>query len=57
MESLTDADLAYIRSLRERGFAVCVWTPLELELLDEDMSIEELEDAMCEFGSNFMGNY
>ena len=55
-DRLTDVDLAVLRDLRERGFAVVVWTPWELEMLDEQMSIEDLEDAMCEYASNFIGN-
>lgn len=46
MNDLTPEDVAALRSLRERGFAVCVFNPDEMPHSDQDM----VEDAMCEAG-------
>jgi len=55
-DDLTEAEMSVIQDLRDRNFAVTIWTPRELELLDEGMCCEDLEDAMCEYASNFIGN-
>ena len=43
---LTPEDIAVLRSLREKGCAVCVFLPDEMENSDP----EQVEDAMCEGG-------
>lgn len=39
-------DITVLRSLRDRGFAVCIFTPEEIGGADKD----EVEDAMTEGG-------
>lgn len=57
-EVLTDQDLAAIESLKQRGFAVIVWTPSELRdacpVRVEERSIElgwDIIDILCGEGS------
>jgi predicted Zn-dependent protease len=45
-ESLTDNEIDMIRKLRDRGFAVSVFTPEERG----NASVEDIEDAMVEAG-------
>ena len=54
--NLSNSDLTALRALRARGFAVVVWTPSEVSMLDKDMSVEDFEDAMCEAASEFLVN-
>jgi hypothetical protein len=53
---LTNADLLVLRDLRSRGFAVVVWEPSEMTMLDADMSNEDFEDAVCEYAGELMIN-
>lgn len=50
IDYLTDADLVVLKDLRDRGFAVTVWTPEELDGLDP----EEVEDEMVFAASDFI---
>lgn len=45
-EALTPEDITYLRGLRDRGFAVSVFTPGEMP----DSSQEDVEDAMVAGG-------
>lgn len=45
---LTPEDIATLRGLREKGCAVCVFLPQEMENSDPD----QIEDAMTEGGWN-----
>lgn len=46
MKDLTEDDILALRSLRCRGFAVCVFTPEEMP----HSNPSRVEDAMCEGG-------
>lgn len=46
-DTLAQADIEYLRGLRERGFAVCIFTPKELEHSNR----EGVEDIMCSAGN------
>jgi hypothetical protein len=43
---LNPSDIAVLRSLHDRGFAVCVFTPEEIGNAEQ----EEVEDHMCHGG-------
>lgn len=49
-ETLSTADLQLLKSLRDRGFCVIVWTPEEVA----DADISELESIVIERGNNFI---
>ena len=55
-DTLSKSELSMIRALRDRGFAVVVWQPIEMTMLDEHMSVEDFEDAVCEAASDFLVN-
>lgn len=46
--NLNDDEVKVLRSLRERGFAVCVFTPDEVNHSDPC----DVEDSMCQAGWN-----
>lgn len=46
LDHLTPAEISVMRSLRERGWAICMFTPWEIAKADPS----RVEDAMAEAG-------
>jgi hypothetical protein len=52
MSQFTDEDRAAIKSLRDRGFAVCVFTPQELQ--DGKVGRQDMEQMLVESGNEVL---
>lgn len=52
----TQAEQAAIHSMRSRGFAIVIFTPKELAVLDDTVSTDDLETRMIEVGNDFIDN-
>ena len=48
--SLSDEELAMLRGLNQRGYAVIIWTPNELQDVDPQM----VEDRLIEYGQSLI---
>lgn len=47
---LSDEELAMLRGLNQRGYAVIIWTPNELQDVDPQM----VEDRLIEYGQSLI---
>ena len=54
---VNDAEMAMLRSLADRGFAVVIFTPDEIGEFDERHCVEDMIDYMISAGWNFIENY